>query len=199
MKESSKKSTLEMLSDELLLEICKYLLYGDILRSFVELNSRMTRMITQYSQHVLLHKMSITHSSDLYDKYSSTSLPKLSRLIQLRAHSSISIDLNHFSVIPTAASNLVRLDLPFGCLLDLLAIKKINHLLYQRIKSMAILNTTEPPQMTINEEYIHLIASNFYTLRDLFVDLKHLKASTTTKSNEIKSFSMESMLLCLLS
>ncbi|CAF1190919.1 unnamed protein product [Adineta steineri] len=69
------------------------------------------------------------------DKYSSTSLPKLSRLIQLRVHSSIPIDLNHFSLILTAASNLVRLDLPFDCLLSLLEIKQINHLLYQRIKS----------------------------------------------------------------
>ena len=54
--------TLETLPDETLLEICKYLLCGDILQSFFGLNSRMTRMITQYCQHVSLHRVSISQS-----------------------------------------------------------------------------------------------------------------------------------------
>jgi hypothetical protein len=53
-------STLEMLPDEILLEVCKYLLCNDILQSFFGLNRRMTQMITQYRHHVSLYKTSIS-------------------------------------------------------------------------------------------------------------------------------------------
>ena len=60
------QSTLEMLPDEVLLEVCKYLLCSDILHSFVGLNYRITQMITQYRHHVSLHKTSISKFYYLY-------------------------------------------------------------------------------------------------------------------------------------
>ncbi|CAF0959250.1 unnamed protein product [Rotaria sordida] len=49
-------TTLEMLPDEMLLEICRYLHSGDVLYSFFGLNSRLNRTIAFYRQHVSLHK-----------------------------------------------------------------------------------------------------------------------------------------------
>lgn len=54
------QSTLEILPDEILLEICKYLLCSDILYSFIGLNDRMTCLIAEYRRHVSLHKISIS-------------------------------------------------------------------------------------------------------------------------------------------
>ncbi|CAF0745272.1 unnamed protein product [Adineta steineri] len=65
MERFSIESKLEILPDEILLEICQYLLCVDILQSFYGLNSRMTRMITKYCHHVSLHKASIAQSSYL--------------------------------------------------------------------------------------------------------------------------------------
>lgn len=48
-----------MLPDEILLEVCKYLLCSDILFSFNKLNRQMTQMITEYHHYVSLHKTSI--------------------------------------------------------------------------------------------------------------------------------------------
>ncbi|CAF4370673.1 unnamed protein product [Rotaria sp. Silwood2] len=59
------QSTLEMLPDEILLEVCKYLLCSDILQSFMGLNRRMTHMITQYRHHVSFYKASILTSDYL--------------------------------------------------------------------------------------------------------------------------------------
>jgi len=60
METSFSQSTLEMLPDEILLKVCKYLLCTDILHSFIGLNYRLTQMITQYRHHVSLHKTSIS-------------------------------------------------------------------------------------------------------------------------------------------
>lgn len=49
-------SKLEMLPDEMLLEICRYLHSGDVLYSFFGLNSRLNQTITFYRQHVSLHR-----------------------------------------------------------------------------------------------------------------------------------------------
>jgi hypothetical protein len=57
---SCNQSTLEMLPDEVLLEVCKYLLCSDILHSFIGLNYRMTQMITSYRQYVSLYKTSLS-------------------------------------------------------------------------------------------------------------------------------------------
>ncbi|CAF1608597.1 unnamed protein product, partial [Adineta ricciae] len=51
------RSRLEMLPDEMLLEICRYLHSGDVLYSFFGLNSRFNQMTTFYWQHVSLHRM----------------------------------------------------------------------------------------------------------------------------------------------
>lgn len=59
-------STLKSLPDEILLEICKYLLCTDILLSFVGLNDRITQMITEYRHHVSLHKSSFAKSHKLF-------------------------------------------------------------------------------------------------------------------------------------
>jgi hypothetical protein len=58
-------SNLESLPDEILLEICKYLLCVDVLLSFDNLNMRMTCMISNYRRHVSLHKASYAQSYKL--------------------------------------------------------------------------------------------------------------------------------------
>jgi hypothetical protein len=60
METPSNRSMLEILPDEILLEVCKYLSCVEILQSFFGLNTRMTNMITEYRQHVSLHNASIT-------------------------------------------------------------------------------------------------------------------------------------------
>ncbi|CAF2821175.1 unnamed protein product [Rotaria sp. Silwood2] len=57
------RSILETLPDEILLEICKYMLCIEVLQSFCGLNSRITRMITQYRHNVSLYKATFTQSS----------------------------------------------------------------------------------------------------------------------------------------
>ncbi|CAF1016118.1 unnamed protein product [Adineta steineri] len=66
-------SNLESLPDELLLEVCKYLLCVDVLLSFDNLNIRMTYMISDYRRHVSLHKASYAQSYKLFTKI----LPKI--------------------------------------------------------------------------------------------------------------------------
>ncbi|CAF2837816.1 unnamed protein product [Rotaria sp. Silwood2] len=61
-------SNFESLPDELLLEVCKYLLCVDVLFSFDNLNTRMTCMISDYYRHVSLHKASYTQSHELCSK-----------------------------------------------------------------------------------------------------------------------------------
>jgi len=58
-------SNLELLPDELLLEICKYLLCVDVLLSFDNLNIRFTCMINDYHRYVSLHKASYAQSYKL--------------------------------------------------------------------------------------------------------------------------------------
>jgi hypothetical protein len=59
-------TTLEMLPDELLLEVCKYLLCIDVLQSFFDLNERMTRLIKGYRDNVSLHKGSFAQCNYIY-------------------------------------------------------------------------------------------------------------------------------------
>ena len=66
-------SNLETLPDELLLEICKYILCVDVLLSFDNLNLRLTCMISDYRRHVSLHKASYAQSY----KLCTTILPKI--------------------------------------------------------------------------------------------------------------------------
>jgi hypothetical protein len=61
-------SNLESLPDELLLEICKYLLCVDVLLSFDNLNIRLTCMISDYRRYVSLHKASYAQSYKLYTR-----------------------------------------------------------------------------------------------------------------------------------
>ena len=117
----------------------------------------------------------------------------------MKLSASIPVDLDCFSLILAAAPNLIRVDLPFDCLINFLEIEQMRHLLVKRIESMSILQATVSSQITINEEHIRIIASYFRYLPDLFVALKHLQASTTIESNEIEPSSMESMILSLLS
>ena len=53
-------STCEILPDEILLEVCKYLHTSDILYSFMGLNDRLTQMIAQYRHHLSFYKTTIT-------------------------------------------------------------------------------------------------------------------------------------------
>lgn len=70
-------SNLESLPDEILLEICKYLLCVDVLLSFDNLNIRMTRMINDYYRHVSLHKASYSQSYEICTRI----LPKIGEQI----------------------------------------------------------------------------------------------------------------------
>jgi hypothetical protein len=72
-------SNLESLPDELLLEICKYLLCVDVLLSFDNLNIRMTCMISDYRRHVSLHKASYAQSY----KLCTTILPQIGAQIHI--------------------------------------------------------------------------------------------------------------------
>jgi hypothetical protein len=87
METSPNHSMLEILPDEILLEVCKYLSCVEILQSFVGLNTRMTNMITEYRQHVLLHNASITQYSYLYNNV----LPQIGSHIR-----SLTIDCCYF-------------------------------------------------------------------------------------------------------
>jgi hypothetical protein len=51
-------SRLEILPDEILLEICRFLHCGDVLYAFFGLNTRLNQTITFYQQHVSLHRTS---------------------------------------------------------------------------------------------------------------------------------------------
>jgi hypothetical protein len=66
-------SNLETIPDELLLEICKYLLCVDVLLSFDNLNIRLTCAISDYRRHISLHKASYAQSY----KLCTTILPKI--------------------------------------------------------------------------------------------------------------------------
>jgi hypothetical protein len=59
-------STLEILPDEILLEICRYLHSGDVLYSFFGLNSRLNQTITFYRQHVSLHRTFYKEFVDIF-------------------------------------------------------------------------------------------------------------------------------------
>jgi len=59
-------STLEILPDEMLLEICRYLHSGDVLYSFYGLNSRLNKTITFYRQHVSLHRTFYIQFLDIF-------------------------------------------------------------------------------------------------------------------------------------
>ncbi|CAF0833803.1 unnamed protein product [Adineta ricciae] len=58
-------ANLESLPDELLLEICKYLLCVDVLLCFDNLNHRFTCLVNDYRRHVSLHKASYAQSFQL--------------------------------------------------------------------------------------------------------------------------------------
>ncbi|CAF1173768.1 unnamed protein product [Rotaria sordida] len=112
-------------------------------------------------------------------------IPKLSRLIQVNFYGSIPSDLNHFSFILNAAPNLFRLDLPFDYLWLFIENQQIRHLLDHRITSLSIFkNSTKSSSITLNEEHISIIASTFFRVQDLYVDLTHLQDSTTIVSND---------------
>lgn len=49
-------STLEILPDEILLDICRYLHSGDVLYALYNLNARLNRTVTSYCEHVSFHQ-----------------------------------------------------------------------------------------------------------------------------------------------
>lgn len=64
----ARSSTLEMLPDEMLLEICRYLHSGDVLYSLFGLNSRLNQTISFYRQHVSLHRTFYMQFIAIYNK-----------------------------------------------------------------------------------------------------------------------------------
>ena len=73
METISNSSTLEILPDEILLQVCKYLICSDILYSFMGLNDRLTRMIAQYRHRISFYKTAISK----FDYLSMRILPEI--------------------------------------------------------------------------------------------------------------------------
>jgi hypothetical protein len=109
------------------------------------------------------------------------------------------VDVDHLLSILIVAPNLYQLDLPSDCLIHLLENQQVCRTLGQQIMSLNIYKATNSSQLNLTEQHILLIASIFTSVRDLYVDLKHLSSNETIISNETTSLSVESMLLCLLS
>ncbi len=61
------KTTFEILPDEMILEICRYLHCSHVLYSFFDLNSRLNRTITSYCQHVWFRRASYKQLLYIYD------------------------------------------------------------------------------------------------------------------------------------
>ncbi|CAF2979909.1 unnamed protein product [Rotaria sp. Silwood2] len=125
-------------------------------------------------------------------------IPKLSRLLKVRFYGSIPSDLNHFSFVLNAASNLVRLDLPFEFLWQLIEDQQIRHVLGQRITSLFILgNATNQSSVTFNEEHVPIIASTFFRVHLLYANLIHLPHSPITIPNDniIEDSTVQSLLV----
>lgn len=100
-------------------------------------------------------------------------LPKLVRPKHLSLGGLIPSDLNHFSHILVAASNLIRLDLSFDGLLTLLDNEDITDLFQQRIRALSINKVSSSTVPGINEEHISRIGSSFPRVRHMFIDLSH--------------------------
>lgn len=62
----STKSTFEILPDEMILDICRYLHCSHVLYSFFDLNSRLNRTITSYCQHVWFRRASYKQLLHIY-------------------------------------------------------------------------------------------------------------------------------------
>lgn len=90
---------------------------------------------------------------------------------------SVPSDLDHFSHILVAASNLIRLDLSFDCLLSLLDNEDINRLFQQRIRALVINKVSSSLVSGITEHDIPRIGSTFTRVRYMFVNLSHLLPS----------------------
>lgn len=73
----------EDLPDEILLEICRYLHCSHVLYSFFDLNSRLNRTITSYSQHVWFRRASYCQLLHIYEYI----LPRIgSQILSLTIH-----------------------------------------------------------------------------------------------------------------
>lgn len=79
----SHKTTFEILPDEIILEICRYLHCSHVLYSFFDLNSRLNRTITSYNQHVWFRRASYKQLHYIYEYV----LPRIgSFIISLTIH-----------------------------------------------------------------------------------------------------------------
>ena len=118
-----------------------------------------------------------------------SSLPRLSRLIQIWLYGLIPSDLSFFTMILKSAPNLFRLDLSYEHLSRVLENEQICQILSQRITSLAIFeNDPNSSTITLKEEHLPRIASFFPKVQDIYVNLAHL----------IGKNSSDSVLICLL-
>ncbi|CAF0881126.1 unnamed protein product [Rotaria sordida] len=148
-------------------------------------------------------------------------IPRLSRLHRVSFYGSMPSDLKNSSILFNAAPNLVRLDLPFEFLWQLIENQQIHHVLGHQITSLFIHeNTTSQSSITFSEKHVPTIASTFFRVDVLSVTLTHLRHSPIAvpndnivenstepnlpidedqQTNEVVSpDSIESMVICLL-
>jgi hypothetical protein len=71
------KTTFEILPDEMILEICRYLHCSHVLYSFYDLNSRLNQTITSYCQHVWFRRASYKQLLHIYQYI----LPRIGSLV----------------------------------------------------------------------------------------------------------------------
>ncbi|CAF1222789.1 unnamed protein product [Rotaria sp. Silwood1] len=148
-------------------------------------------------------------------------IPKLSRLHTVSIHGPIPSDLSNFLFLFNVAPNLVRLDLPFEFLWQLIENQQIRHILGQHITSLFIhQNATSQSSIIFNEKHVPIIASTFFRVDVLSINLTHLPNSSIAISNDnimedstepneridecqqtnevVSPDSIESMIICLL-
>jgi hypothetical protein len=118
-----------------------------------------------------------------------SSIPKLSRVIQIWFHGLIPSDLHYFSIILNALPNLFRLDLSIDYLLRLIEEPQICSILDQRITSLCIFEhgVNASPEK-LNEKHLPIIASALSRICDLYVNIMHLPSSKnkiSTSSEDI--------------
>ncbi|UJR32407.1 hypothetical protein I4U23_019869 [Adineta vaga] len=168
----SKPTVLETLPDEILLEICLYLLNVDILSSFFNLNSRMRRMISQYYRDVSLHKASITQSSFLCQNVLPQIGSRIQSLVLDRCYSVMQHELfmKHFSN---------NMSIIFPCLKKISLVGfQYSHIMsfLEKLQDLESLNEIQLHDLFgINEEYQAnvirtLLQANNHRLTSVFIN-----------------------------
>lgn len=172
-------STLEMLPDELLLEVCKYLLCIDVLQSFFGLNSRVTRLIKGYRDNVSLHKGSFTQCDYVYTNI----FPKIGSHIR--------------TLVIDRLYSVLQVDMFYRYLGD----QKLSSIFprLEKITLVAFRWETLLPFVNILENFEHLVELNIFKLFPIPREQQPtvLKALLTANNQKIQSAIISNNWTCL--